>query len=511
MKSKIILMLSIVLILLFAVATVSANDNATANFTLTQEISLDENPTSDVLKDDSQDNVIEEVENKSSTEISMPDKVSYTDYQDSFKITLTSNGVGLADKNVTIIFNNQTFDRVTDNEGSVIIDFKLKTGTYHADYYFYGDDNYTASNGTSEITIKSNIVTKLSFVDKKINYCEGVKAVIQIKLVDVYNRAVSGKTITVKVNGKKYTAKTNSKGIATFYLNLKKGTHTITYSFSESGNYIGSSGSHKLQVKTKLSKGNGYWVNKWSMKKVNLKTLYKKGTKHIFLQHTVFDKYGKKTVVKWIKKAHKYGMKVHIWIAVFYKNGKYVHASNKKGTYNYKHMNSILKKAKYYASIKEVDGIHFDYLRFGGNAYKFKNAAAAINYFVKKANSDIRAVNPDVILSAAVMPEPNDMKKYYGQDFPTISKYLDVVVPMIYKGNYHASSKWIKKVTNQFVKKSKGAKIWAGLQSYKSDSNIKKLSYNSLMKDAKYAKKGGASGIVLFRWGLSALLNFKKV
>lgn len=511
MKSKIILMLSIVLILLFAISTVSANDNATTNSTLTHEISFDEDSTSNILKENSTDDTPEEVGNKSSTELTISDTVSYNDYEDSFKIRLTSNDTGLVNKNITIIFNGETYNKTTDDDGIVIIDFKLKTGTYDVQYFFYGDDNYTASNGNSTITIKSDIVTKLSYVDKKITYCEGVKAVIQIKLVDVYNNAVSGKTITVKVNGKTYKAKTNSKGIATFYLNLKKGTHTIYYSFSKSDTYVGSSGSHKIQVKTKLSKGNGYWVNKWSMKKVNLKTLYKKGTKHIFLQHTVFDAYGKKTVVKWIKKAHKYGMKVHIWIAAFYKNGKYVHASNKKGTYNYKHMNSILKKAKYYASIKEVDGIHFDYLRFGGNAYKFKNAAAAINYFVKKANSDIREVNPDIILSAAVMPEPNEMKKYYGQDMPTISKYLDVVVPMIYKGNYHASSKWIKKVTKQFVKKSKGAKIWAGLQSYKSDSNIKKLSYKSLMKDAKYAKKGGASGIVLFRWGLSALLNFKKV
>ena len=92
-----------------------------------------------------------------------------------------------------------------------------------------------------------------------------------------------------------------------------------------------------------------------------------------------------------------------------------------------------------------------------------------------------------------------------------MSKYMDAIVPMIYKGNYHASSKWIKKTTKKFVKQSNGAKIWAGLQTYKSDSNIKKLSYSSLFKDAKNAKKGGASGVVLFRWGLSALLNFKKL
>ncbi len=171
----------------------------------------------------------------------------------------------------------------------------------------------------------------------------------------------------------------------------------------------------------------------------------------------------------------------------------------------------IIKKVKYYAGLKEVDGIHFDYIRFPGNAYKYKNAVKAINYFTKKASKSVRDVKPGIIVSAAVMPEPSSMKYYYAQDIKTMSKHLDVIAPMIYKGNYHATSKWIKKTTRSFVKMSSGAKIWSGLQTYKSDSNIKKLSYKTLFKDAKAAKSGGATGLVLFRWGLSALLNFNKL
>lgn len=71
--------------------------------------------------------------------------------------------------------------------------------------------------------------------------------------------------------------------------------------------------------------------------------------------------------------------------------------------------------------------------------------------------------------------------------------------------------KWIKKTTKAFVKTSKGSLIWSGLQTDKSDSNINKLSYKSLFKDAKYAKAGGAKGVVLFRWGLTKYINFKKL
>lgn len=503
MKNKIIFCFIILLTLFLSISAISASENITCD-NLT---AVDDNPVS---QNDGQLEIGNGEVNKSSTEISAGDKESYVDYNDKFTVTLTSNGTGLAGKNISINLNDVIYNKTTDSNGQATISFKLKTGVYTVSYSFMGDENYTSSNGTSTLTVKSNLVTSLGVVDKDINYCEGIKSMFQLKLVDVYGRALSSQRVTINVGGKTYSAKTNAKGIATFHLSLKKGTYTVTYSYVGINNYLPTAGSHVITVKSKIAAGNGFWVNKWDMKKVNFKKLKKIGTKHIFLLHTAFQKYGKNAVVKWIKKAHKYGIKVHIWISVFYK-GKYIHPSNKKGVYNYKQMNSIINKAKYYASIKEVDGIHFDYLRFGGNAYKYKNGAAAINYFVKRACSEIRSIHPNIIMSAAVMPEPSSMKYYYGQDIPTISKYLDVIVPMIYKGNYHASSKWIKKTTKKFTKQSKGSLIWAGLQTYKSDSNIKKLSYKALFKDAKAAKKGGAKGVVLFRWGLTKYINFKKL
>ena len=502
MKNRIIFSFIILLTLFLSISAISAGENVTCdNLTST----CDDVMSADEI--DPQDNV---VVNKSSSEISAGDKTSYVDYDDKFTVSLTSNGAGLANKSVSITLNNVKYDRTTDSNGQASVDFKLKAGTYTITYSFSGDDNYTSSSGTSQLTVKSDLKTSLKLIDKNKDYCEGVKAVFQLKLVDVYGKAISGKKVKINVAGKTYTAKTNKKGIATFYVSLKKGNNTVKYSFSKSGKYVESSGSRQIVVNSKLSAGNGYWVNKWSMKKVNLKKLAKKGTKHIFLLHTSFDKYGKKTVINWIKKAHKYGMKVHIWISVFYKKG-YIHPCSKKGKLNYKHMNKIIKKVKRYAKFSEVDGIHFDYTRFGGDAYKYKNAVKAVNYFIKKATSAVRNVHPGIIVSSAVMPEPTSMKHYYAQDVKTMSKHLDVLVPMTYKGNYHASSKWIKKTTKKFVKMSKGAKIWSGLQSYKSDSNLHKLSYKALFKDAKAAKAGGASGVVIFRWGLSPLINFNKL
>ena len=135
----------------------------------------------------------------------------------------------------------------------------------------------------------------------------------------------------------------------------------------------------------------------------------------------------------------------------------------------------------------------------------------AVNTFVKKAAKAVHGVNKKLIVSAAVMPEPSSMKKYYAQDIPTMGKYLDAIIPMVYKGNYNAGHSWIKWVTKTFAKQSKKAKIWTGLQTYKSDASLKKLSSNELMGDADAAALAGAYGIILFRYGLFNYINFNDV
>ena len=109
------------------------------------------------------------------------------------------------------------------------------------------------------------------------------------------------------------------------------------------------------------------------------------------------------------------------------------------------------------------------------------------------------------------MSDPSMMTYWYGQDIPAMSKYVDVIVPMAYKGNYKQKTPWITDIVKTYKKQSKSAVIWAGLQSYQSDKNVKKLTHAQLLKDAKAAKAGGASGIMIFRIGLTNYLNFKKV
>ena len=499
-----------IVLLIFVVITmisvVSANDNTT------DSIILSENNASDSVMLDEGSNVTEDVQNITITtsKISVSSVTGYESFTSDIKVKLTSNNTLLSSKNVTITINGKNYTKTTDKNGQAILSVKLSKGTYKAQFSYFGDNFTTSAFAQSTVTIKSSQKTTLSVCDKYINYRQGSKCLFYVVLKNEKNKAIKNQIVTIKVNGKTYNVKTDNKGYAKIYINIKKGKHVIKYSFKKNAPYLASSGSYKITVKTKLSKGNGYWLWSDHMKKVNLKSLSKRGTKHILLHVKALSQHGKSVVISFIKKAHKYGIKVHLWMQICY-NGKWIRPVNKDGSVRYSFLNKKIKEAKSYAKIKGVDGIHFDYIRFGGTAHKYKDSNKAINYFVKKASYEIHKIKTNCIVSAAVMPEPSSMKKYYGQDISTMSRYLDVIIPMVYRGNYGQTISWVKSVTKTFVSQSNGAQLWTGLQSYHSNKNVNKLSQSTLFKDAKSAKSGGAMGIILFRFGLSCNFNFLKV
>lgn len=238
----------------------------------------------------------------------------------------------------------------------------------------------------------------------------------------------------------------------------------------------------------------GYWVFGKDMYNVNLETLKKNGVTDIFLNYYAFEVYAKSKVVAWIKKAKAQKINVHIWVQCFYNDGKW---QNPKTT----NLTSKLKEIKGYANIEGVYGIHLDYLRYPGNAYKTSGGADAITAFVKKVKSQ----NPKIFLTCAVMPENEDDKKYYGQDIPTLGKIVDAVIPMQYKGNYSSGTSWLQATTKYF---SKYATVWSGLQTYKSDDDPTQLSAKEILSDAKTCISNGAKGIILFRYGICPSINF---
>ena len=252
-----------------------------------------------------------------------------------------------------------------------------------------------------------------------------------------------------------------------------------------------------------IHSGFGYWLFGADMKKVNLANLAKLGTTDIFLNFYAIKTHGEHEVISWIAKANNLKIRIHIWMQVFY-NGHWINPVNSN-------LNSIVNEAKNYARMSGVSGVHFDYIRYPGTAYKTRGGTQKINEFLKLVVAAVHQINPKCILSAALMPETTSSEYYYGQDYSAMSRYLDVVVPMIYKGNYGKDNSWIRNTANWYVKNSKGASVWAGIQSYRSDSDTTQLSDTQLHNDAQAGLRGGAKGVIIFRWGISHLLKFNSL
>ena len=388
------------------------------------------------------------------------------------------------------------------------IDLNLKAGVYKIKYAYDGDLNTSSFTGQSKITVKKTSSVSINKISSNI-FRNKETSYFQVKIKDIRSNPIKNAKVIFKINKKNYIKKTDSNGIATVKFKLKTANYLFKVTFPKTKNFKKNTKTYTVKVKPKQARNNGFWLRATDMFDVNFKTLQKYGTRHIFLNAKAIESYGKKTVEKFIKQAKSHKIKVHIWMQVFY-YGKWLNPV-KNGKINYDLISSKIKLAKNYAKLKNVGGIHFDYLRYPGTAYKYKNSVKAINYFTKNAVKSIHKISKKIIVSAAVMPEPSSMKKYYGQDIPTLGKYLDAIVPMVYKGNYNAGSSWIKFVTKTFVSQSKHAKIWTGLQCYKSDNKINKLSAGELMGDADAAALAGASGVILFRFGLLNYINFNDV
>ena len=109
--------------------------------------------------------------------------------------------------------------------------------------------NYNAAAKTVKITIKKE-KTKITAKNKKFKKSIKTKKYI-ITLKNSKGKAVKKVKVTLKVKGKTYTAKTNSKGKATFKIKklTKKGKHTATIKFKGNAYYLKISKKVKITVR----------------------------------------------------------------------------------------------------------------------------------------------------------------------------------------------------------------------------------------------------------------------
>jgi hypothetical protein len=260
----------------------------------------------------------------------------------------------------------------------------------------------------------------------------------------------------------------------------------------------------------------GYWVLSKDRDDLDLDDLKKQGVTDVLLNFKSYEVYGKDDLESWISNASEKGIRTHIWTQIFWTSNTSWVNPMLNNTPNTDFFSQKIDELNMYASIKGLSGIHMDYLRYSGSS-KYGNAAwqnaggkEAISSFVIEATTSIRQINPNLTISAAIMPELNNLERTYGVEYDVISRYLDVIIPMVYTGNYNKDRNWIFSTTKAFVDNSKGAKIWTGLQAYLNDNDLTPLSISQMNGDIKAAVNAGASGTVIFRYGVSENIDFDK-
>ena len=165
-----------------------------------------------------------------------------------------SNGNALVNKSVYIGYNGKTLSLVTDENGNVSVQINLKDAnrlTFAV--VFLGDEGYDASMSVYLITINQKPVTITAAAKTYKASAKTKKYTVTLKTVkgaDGKTYFAAGKKVTLSVNGKTYTAKTNAKGQATFSLKItKKGKFTATIKYAGDSTYKATSKTAKITIK----------------------------------------------------------------------------------------------------------------------------------------------------------------------------------------------------------------------------------------------------------------------
>ncbi|MBQ7927788.1 MAG: Ig-like domain repeat protein [Methanobrevibacter sp.] len=172
-----------------------------------------------------------------------------------FKL-IDEKGNPLANKTIYIGYNGVTLNRTTDAKGYASVQINLKNaGLYTFVIVFLGDGGYDASMAVHKVTIKKKTTSIAASAKTFKATAKTKKYTVTLKTIkgasiDGKTYLASGKKVTLKLNGKTYTAKTNAKGKATFSLKItKKGKFTATIKYAGDVTYKASSKKVKLTFK----------------------------------------------------------------------------------------------------------------------------------------------------------------------------------------------------------------------------------------------------------------------
>lgn len=235
----------------------------------------------------------------------------------------------------------------------------------------------------------------------------------------------------------------------------------------------------------------GYWLRYADMRDFNAEIAAAKGCSEVFLSSKSLDH--PEATRKFIDECSKHGIRPHAWIQCLYRNGTFIPPTNADNVYRVKE--EITRAVR-----TGFQGVHFDYIRYPGLAPA--DGFRLITRLAYELRDHTKQLKPEMMITAAVMPEMEANARHYGQCYKCLAPYVDVQIPMAYKGNYGAERSWIQRVTRYVIQES-GRIVWTGLQAYRSDRDPFPIPRSELEADIRAAYASGAQKVIIFRFGLS--------
>lgn len=421
---------------------------------------------------------------------------------------IRNNGGKLLLKSNYISANRATWgEALYNNNGNTTLKYNIilnngqndiynKKSKVTANYNWWGSNSRPKAKRIQKCSVDNWIYMTLKTgnpvrVNKSVTTTVSLKNVYNGKKVTSINPELYEIKISIKINGAGVRKTLNVKSHGTYKFNTKftkTNTATITATISKQqlkNTFIVNSNSSTGKI-------TGLFVQRtYSVTKSVVKRWVKSGITDVYVQ-TLASSKDTKLLKRTINLCKDTSIRVHAWVVCFLdRNGNFDMSSARERT-----VKNFIKST---VRISGVDGINLDYVRYDGTNPRRVNPSKITN-FVKSLNSIIKGYNKNLIFSACVFAEKSATKKYYGQDYTKLSKYLDIIMPMTYKYSYSAGRTWLKSSTQYVVKHAPSSKVVSILQTY--NNNLKKLSSSELEGDARAVMKGGSYGYVLFRYGL---------
>ncbi|WP_042706930.1 carboxypeptidase-like regulatory domain-containing protein [Methanobrevibacter wolinii] len=118
--------------------------------------------------------------------------------------------------------NNKTYNKITDKNGIANILIKMNSGKYDVVITYKGSTGISSSKTVSHLTINKLPIT-ISSLGADLHQNESYK----VKVLDFNGKIVSNANIIFKINNRTYYKYTDSNGIATIPITLKKGNYNV--------------------------------------------------------------------------------------------------------------------------------------------------------------------------------------------------------------------------------------------------------------------------------------------